>query len=245
MTRRLRLPMTATLLLAGLLSLPRPLESCSCMEAPEPGVALAEASAVFLGIARVVHPPAMIRVADDAYRRGPVVVEFDVLSSWKGPDRDHIVVRTGAGGGDCGYRFHEGVSYLVYAYGKKDTIGTSICSRTRPGRSAQSDLTALGTASRDSRQGKRIEDFETAAYCPLHVDTPLEDGSGTNLDSTLFRPPGDYLEARRKLFPLSNQWILDAGTPLLGGARHVPYCPRCRAAEYSWMRERSGGVRGR
>jgi hypothetical protein len=54
-----------------------------------------------------------------------------------------VVVYTGWGGGDCGYEFQVGSSYLVYAGGQTD-LGTSICSRTADLGHAQADLAVLG-----------------------------------------------------------------------------------------------------
>jgi hypothetical protein len=52
-----------------------------------------------------------------------------------------IEVLTGFGGGDCGYGFEVGVSYIVYAYKNSDgQLSTGICSRTRPLKDADEDL---------------------------------------------------------------------------------------------------------
>lgn len=59
-----------------------------------------------------------------------VSVKFKVNKSWKGIKTKEIVLTTGRGGGDCGYRFEVGKKYLVYAYGKTNELGTGICSRT-------------------------------------------------------------------------------------------------------------------
>jgi len=42
------------------------------------------------------------------------------------------VVNTGHGGGDCGYPFVVGTTYLVYAGSANGRLGTNICSQTRP-----------------------------------------------------------------------------------------------------------------
>lgn len=46
-----------------------------------------------------------------------VVVEEKFKRSWK---KDTITVRTGFGGGDCGYRFKIGAQYLIYAQKESD-----------------------------------------------------------------------------------------------------------------------------
>jgi len=43
-----------------------------------------------------------------------------------------IIVYTGAGGGDCGYNFKVGTSYLVYASLNNGKLGTNICTPTSP-----------------------------------------------------------------------------------------------------------------
>ena len=52
-------------------------------------------------------------------------VKFDVAKSWKGVEKKTVLLFTGRGGGDCGYGFEKGESYLVYAFGK-DSLSTSM-----------------------------------------------------------------------------------------------------------------------
>jgi len=60
-------------------------------------------------------------------------VHFSVSERFDGgSDLGEIVVYTGSGGGDCGYPFVVGTSYLVYASGREDHLSTSICTRTSP-----------------------------------------------------------------------------------------------------------------
>ena len=42
-------------------------------------------------------------------------VRFQVLEDWKGAPFDTILFGTNPGGGDCGYHFHLGGTYVVYA----------------------------------------------------------------------------------------------------------------------------------
>jgi hypothetical protein len=64
-----------------------------------------------------------------------------------------VVLATGAAGGDCGYAFRRGDTYLVYAVGAPDDLRTSICTRTRPASEAAEDLAALGPPAIDRRRG--------------------------------------------------------------------------------------------
>jgi hypothetical protein len=62
------------------------------------------------------------------------VFQLSVSESFRGPAivGQEISVYTGAGGGDCGYPFEVGASYLVYAHLVGDRLVTSICSHTNP-----------------------------------------------------------------------------------------------------------------
>src|SRR6185503_13036130 len=62
------------------------------------------------------------------------VFQLSVSESFRGPAivGEDITVYTGAGGGDCGYRFEIGTSYLVYADLVGGRLVTSICSHTNP-----------------------------------------------------------------------------------------------------------------
>lgn len=67
---------------------------------------------------------------------------FEVIKSYKGIHTKNIAVKTGSGSGDCGYGFHYGKIYLVYAYGENE-YSTSICTRTAHISEASLDLTFL------------------------------------------------------------------------------------------------------
>ncbi len=71
---------------------------------------------------------------------------FLVSRIWTGPFVSSVTVYTGRGGGDCGYPFEGGHSYLVYAHyvDPGEVFSTNICSRTRPIESAGEDVAALG-----------------------------------------------------------------------------------------------------
>ena len=73
-------------------------------------------------------------------------VKIEVDSLWKGDLSETVIVQTGIGGGDCGFPFEVGESYLIYAYGsaKDNSLGTGICSRTQRLAQAAEDLKVLG-----------------------------------------------------------------------------------------------------
>jgi hypothetical protein len=72
-------------------------------------------------------------------------VTFAVAERFKGVDGRLIDVLTGSGGGDCGFNFRVGSSYLVFAYRHPVTgrLGTGICSRTALANWANRDLKLL------------------------------------------------------------------------------------------------------
>jgi hypothetical protein len=118
------------------LALPAILPACSCMTGSPPCEAARKASAVFLG---TVAELSYERREPDA--KGVVQANgflgthatFEVAEPSIGMDRrgKQGEIRTGMGGGDCGYSFKAGLSYLVYAYESKDgLLVATTCSRS-------------------------------------------------------------------------------------------------------------------
>ena len=66
-------------------------------------------------------------------------MRFVVAESFRGLRSAEAEVVTGWGGGDCGYEFVKGETYLVYAFrGEKDKLlRTGICTRPRPSPTAK------------------------------------------------------------------------------------------------------------
>ena len=114
--------------------------ACSCIMLGTVAEEVDRADAVFTG--RVI-------AADTsdyrAYVFPDVAVTFTVQEYWKGVLSEPLVIHTGQGGGDCGFGFEEGESYLVYAYAD-DTgdLHANICSRTALLSDAEGDLAKLG-----------------------------------------------------------------------------------------------------
>ena len=80
-----------------------------------------EAAAVFYGeVTEITQKP------ENFY----VTVKLKVERSWKNQAESEVIIQTGRGGGDCGYRFEIGKKYLVYAYRSESTLETNICLRT-------------------------------------------------------------------------------------------------------------------
>ena len=115
--------------------------ACTCLPPPanlslkqQVSGARQESRAVFLGkVVDVVEKPEVYEVS----------VKFLVERVWKGKLARRVTILTGRGGGDCGYRFEVGGSYLVYAYGSTGRLGTNICQRTTR-RAETADMKYLG-----------------------------------------------------------------------------------------------------
>jgi len=127
--------------------------ACSCVADTSQEEDFENAEAVFIG--RVLSIEEHRGFAQQLLRTLPFIerrpsyrtITFHVTERWKGIDANLVTAATGFGGGDCGYYFAEGETYLVYAhdgdfYGEK--LATGICSRTEVLRHADEEITALG-----------------------------------------------------------------------------------------------------
>jgi hypothetical protein len=126
--------------LAVVVILPVVAEACSCFSGFPLCQTYWDTPAVFKGTVIEVEEIRVPAGRPDAYyskRR----VHISVDETFRGNVSGVVPIATGAGGGDCGYNFEEGKSYLVYAY-KNDEgqLGTGICTRTRPIEKADEDL---------------------------------------------------------------------------------------------------------
>lgn len=131
------------------------LKACSCVGPIPACQATWQAHAVFVAkvLAVVDEPrpekpdPSVFRY----YRR----VALDVTEVFRGEVTKSSALYTGQGGGDCGYTFEVGESYLIYAHRPPTgELTTGICSRTRPTTAAADDLAYLrGPATKPSGLG--------------------------------------------------------------------------------------------
>jgi len=130
----LRLILTAAFLL--LTFSPAVVHACSCaMGGNGCGHgSLPDDVVVFLGKVTAKIAQAQPTTADVADLSAGYAVHFSVDESFHGgaEANSETVVYTGSGGGDCGYPFLVGTSYLVYASRYKGRLSTSICSGTNP-----------------------------------------------------------------------------------------------------------------
>lgn len=130
--------------LFALLASARTAEACSCIGTGGPCESFGSATAVFVGT--VVEGAGRPKPnAQGIIEWAPVVYRFSVVQPFLGVETAEFEVSTGRGGGDCGYAFRKGATYLVYAYGGGDgkPPSTGICTRTRPAADAAEDLEFL------------------------------------------------------------------------------------------------------
>jgi hypothetical protein len=120
-----------------------PVEACSCMGPGKPCEAFWRAESVFIGtVASIDQEMVTDKWSDRPYPRR--VVSFDAVTVTRGPSDQPMRVRTGFGGGDCGYTFNVGQSYVVYTHRDSDgRLATSICTRTAPLERAVDDLSFI------------------------------------------------------------------------------------------------------
>lgn len=129
--------------------------ACDCSYAGAPCKAFADTPTVFAG--RVVKISTIRLKAPSGDDFEDRLVSFNVERSYRGWEAGTAEVLAGWNT-DCGYRFQEGVRYLVYAYPHSSTgkLATSICTRTRPMSDASEDLEYL-TKKDDPAHGAGIE----------------------------------------------------------------------------------------
>jgi len=120
-------------------------DACSCAGSKSPCAEFGSASAVFVGTVTGMRTtqPKPGEKGEDAWERN--VYRFAVLQPFLGVESTEFEVATGQGGGDCGFHFSKGETYLVYAYGGGEgkPPSTNICTRTAAVSEAAEDLEYL------------------------------------------------------------------------------------------------------
>jgi hypothetical protein len=135
--------------------------ACSC-SLPYPKQSLKTQVKKALNESRAVFSGKILEVTADP-EKFSIVVKLKVERSWKGSLPEEISINTGRGGGDCGYRFEVGESYLIYAYGSDvGRLSTNICQRTAKLSEAVKDLQILG-------KGKGVQKINAAMFDKSHA----------------------------------------------------------------------------
>src|SRR5215470_11145685 len=146
-----------SLLLAALVWVRVPLSAtaCDCGYAGAPCKAFEKAPTVFVGSAVRISPIDLKTASGGDYKDR--LVSFEVERTYRGLTSKTAEVLS-EWNSDCGYRFQEGLRYLVYAYphGSTGKLATSICTRTRPISEATEDLEYLSKKD-DPSHGAGIE----------------------------------------------------------------------------------------
>src|SRR5215510_3052420 len=114
--------------------------ACEC---PPGGVSICQeywrTDVVFLG---TVVGSAKITINEGDYKYEQRLVRFEAVTTFRGEQKAKEEIVTGLSGGDCGYRFIDGETYLVYARRNRQDkrLYTSTCTRTQPLSRAAQDL---------------------------------------------------------------------------------------------------------
>jgi len=135
-----------------------------------------------------------------------LVVRFRVNKAYSGNPGSEVAVQTGLGGGDCGYHFDPGHTYLVYGHKSNGSLHTGICSGTQPIEQAGAALAWLDSlpsrpkdASIFGKVSQRtIKDNEPAPGIAVSVADPSGRERTTSTDasgafSMTGLVPGDYV----------------------------------------------------
>jgi len=95
--------------------------------------------------------------SDDKLKFERVLFQVRVIESFRGTEKvgEVVGIRTGSGGGDCGYSFKIGAKYLIDAATNRDGFTTGICSLTAPIRDSEVELRSL----RSLAAGQRLPDL--------------------------------------------------------------------------------------
>lgn len=152
----MRLVLTLVVAVPLLFAQTSQVRACSCGGTASPSEEMRVSGSVFHGIARSIDD-------DDSSRENRV--EFAVLTVWKGEIAEEITVFTSDTSDDCGYKFHEGVEYIVYA--SRETSWVGICGRTASISAAGADLEELGPGTTIDYGGKPPVAYDPADQTPL------------------------------------------------------------------------------
>lgn len=120
--------------------------ACKCSSPSPPCEATWHADAVFEGTVLDIVP-----ISEPSTHQGGASfrVRVHVSAVWLGEVPAVTDVYTGSGGGDCGYPFVQGRSYVIYAYGRQGgRLEANICSRTRAWDDAEEDRAYLDSLER-------------------------------------------------------------------------------------------------
>lgn len=115
---------------------------CDCVHRPLNQELINSYDLIFTGV--VVADTLIDPSADPSHSFWSMKYRFSVNKFWKGQsDLQEAEIRTGIGGGDCGFMFEPDKVYLVYARMEDGSVTTSICDPTKLLAQADKDLKLL------------------------------------------------------------------------------------------------------
>ncbi|HVF46195.1 MAG TPA: hypothetical protein VNA17_01375 [Pyrinomonadaceae bacterium] len=142
------LKISITFAFVTLVLMPFTISACSCIAPGPPCQAFWSTPVVFSGRVTEIKTT-KIEHGDNAFSYGPRTVKFTVFNGHRGGVNGVTEVRTGAGGGDCGYDFKVDEDYLVYAYkGEDGQLSTGICTLTKSLAKAAEDIAYIDSLSK-------------------------------------------------------------------------------------------------
>lgn len=138
----------AVVIVAALTAGSARVHACSCAVDPAPCSRGWMADAVFVGDATAIEQ------LTEPEMWGSRRITFVVREAFKGVEGRLVDVLTGSGGGDCGFSFGVGSTYLVYAHRHPTTgrLNTGICSSTALLDRSSGNLKLLRTPARQLEQ---------------------------------------------------------------------------------------------
>ncbi|MBA3406406.1 MAG: hypothetical protein H0U13_17270 [Gemmatimonadaceae bacterium] len=148
-----RVLLTLGAAVTALLFIPSRAAACTCIRGIPVCETFWKTSAVFAGEVIDITPVPSTKEPQLALGR---VVRFRVKQTFRGELPGEIDVRTGSGGGDCGYTFFKGTYYLVYAHLQSGQLATGICSRTQSLAQAGDDLAYFKIAYAPTEAGRIV-----------------------------------------------------------------------------------------
>ena len=104
-----------------------PIYGCSCRESTLEEL-FESADAVFIGEVLEIKLLKFLGLFGDY----GIEATIKVSKNFKGNTKEQVIVSTGLGGGDCGYKFNKNVRYLIYAHGSGEQLSANTCSGTIP-----------------------------------------------------------------------------------------------------------------
>ena len=145
----------ATSILVFIGCTPSLVRACSCYKSEICNQTWKTGDVIFTGTVTSKLPVNTGAGTGGYFRRN--VFQFSVSESFRGSAiaGQEIMVHTGAGGGDCGYQFEVGTSYLVYGFLSNGQLNTSICTPT----SRASDVPHIIQQLRALQKGKPVADL--------------------------------------------------------------------------------------